>query len=149
MMEKEYGCKITIIPVEGAGDAETMFLAGEVDFLIGNVGDMMEAEENGYKVVVVYGDERSEYLPDVPTEKELGIGDYVSFSARGYGYMKGVDPAIVARMTEALEKAFENPTYQQQMEAMGAQLKLYTGDEYKQLLNDQLDSRLELWGVQK
>lgn len=53
MMEKEYGSKITVIPVDGAGDAETMFLAGEVDFLVGNVGDMMDAEANGYKVVVV------------------------------------------------------------------------------------------------
>lgn len=150
MMEKEYGSKITVIPVDGAGDAETMFLAGEVDFLVGNVGDMMDAEANGYKVVVVYGEERSDFLPDVPTSKELGLGDdYVSFSARGYAYMPGVDQAIVDRMTEALTKAFDDPDYQKNMAAMGAELELYTGDEYKQLLLDQLDTRLELWGVAK
>lgn len=149
MMEKEYGSKITVIPVDGAGDAETMFLAGEVDFLVGNVGDMMDAEANGYKVVVVYGDERSDFLPDVPTSKELGLDDYVSFSARGYAYMPGVDQAIVDRMTEALTKAFDDPDYQKNMAAMGAELGLYTGDEYKQMLLDQLDTRLELWDVQK
>ena len=149
MMEKEYGCNITVIPVEGAGDAETMFLAGEVDFLIGNVGDMMEAEENGHKVVVVYGDERSKYLPDVPTESELGIGNYVSFSARGYAYMHGVDEEKREVMMNALANVFEDEEYRKNMEAMGAELKLYTGQEYYDLLMDQLDQRLEIWGVEK
>lgn len=150
MMEKEYGSKITVIPVDGSGDAETMFLAGEVDFLIGNVGDMMDGEANGFKVIVVYGDDRSSFLPDVPTSKELGLGDdYVSFSARGYAYMPGVDQAIVDRMIEALTVAFDDPDYQANMAAMGAELKLYTGDEYKTLLLNELDQRLELWDVQK
>lgn len=85
----------------------------------------------------------------MPTSKELGLDDYVSFSARGYAYMPGVDQAIVDRMTEALTKAFDDPDYQKNMAAMGAELGLYTGDEYKQMLLDQLDTRLELWDVQK
>ena len=85
----------------------------------------------------------------MPTAKETGVDDYVSFSARGYAYMKGVDQAIVDRMTQALEDAFEDPDYQKNMEAMGAELKLYTGDEYKALLDEQLDTRLEIWDVQK
>lgn len=149
MLEKEHGCKLTVIPVDGASDATTMFLAGETDFLSANVGDVMEAEENGYKPIVVFADERSDFLPDVPTSKETGVDDYVSFSARGYAYMKGVDQAIVDRMIQALETAFNDPDYQKNMAAMGAELKLYTGDDYKQLLADQLDSRLDLWDVQK
>lgn len=149
MLQKEHNCQLTVIPVDGASDATTMFLAGETDFLSANVGDVMEAEENGYKPIVVFANERSKYLPDVPTAKETGVDDYVSFSARGYAYMKGVDQAIVDRMTQALETAFEDPDYQKNMEAMGAELKLYTGDEYKALLDEQLDTRLEIWGVQK
>ena len=149
MLQKEHNCQLTVIPVDGASDATTMFLAGETDFLSANVGDVMEAEENGYKPIVVFADERSKYLPDVPTAKENGVDDYVSFSARGYAYMKGVDQAIVDRMTQALEDAFEDPDYQKNMEAMGAELKLYTGDEYKALLDEQLDTRLEIWDVQK
>lgn len=148
-LEKNHGCKLTVIPVDGASDATTMFLAGETDILSANVGDVMEAEANGYKPIVVFAPERTEYLPDVPTSSETGVDDYVSFSARGYAYMPGVDPAIVSRMTEALEKAFENEDYIKNMNAMGAQLELYTGDDYKNLLLDQLDTRLELWGVEK
>ena len=85
----------------------------------------------------------------MPTAIETGVDDYVSFSARGYAYMPGVDSAIRERMMDALEKAFENEAYQKNMDAMGAQLELYTGDEYKNLLLDQLDTRLNLWGVEK
>ena len=148
-LEKTHGCQLTVIPVDGASDATTMFLAGETDFLSANVGDVMEAEANGYIPIVVYAPERTSYLPDVPTAIETGVDDYVSFSARGYAYMPGVDSAIRERMMDALEKAFENEAYQKNMDAMGAQLELYTGDEYKNLLLDQLDTRLNLWGVEK
>ena len=149
MLEVKHGCQITVIPVDGASDATTMFLAGETDILSANVGDVMDAAENGYKPIVIFAPERSGYLPDVPTSAETGVDDYVSFSARGYAYMKGVDQKIVDRMIEALTKAFDNENYKNQMAAMGAQLELYTGQEYKDLLNSQLDSRLDIWGVAK
>ena len=149
MLEVKHGCKITVIPVDGASDATTMFLAGETDILSANVGDVMDAAENGYHPIVIFAPERSSYIPDVPTSAETGVDDYVSFSARGYAYMKGVDQKIVDRMIEALTKAFNNQKYQEQMVAMGAQTKLYTGQEYKDLLNSQLDSRLEIWGISK
>ena len=149
MLQKDHGCQITVVPVDGASDATTMFLAGETDILSANVGDVMEAEENGYRPIVIFAPERSEFLPDVPTSAETGVDEYVSFSARGFAYMPGVDQEIVDRMTEALTNAFYNEDYQKNMAAMGAQPELYTGDDYKQLLEDQLDTRLELWDVQK
>lgn len=149
MMEKDFGCQMNVIPVDGASDAETMFLAGETDILFGNVGDVMDAEDSGYKPIVVFAEERSDYLPDVPTAIELNLGDYVSFSARGYAYMPGVDQAIVDKMTDALVAAFDDEDYQKNMAAMGAELELYTGDEYRQLLEDQLESRLHYWDVSK
>ncbi len=148
-LEQNHGCKLTVVPVDGASDATTMFLAGETDILSANIGDVMDAEENGYHPIVVFAPERSAYLPDVPTAIETGLDDYVSFSARGYAYMKGVDPAIVERMTTALIKAFDDADYKKNMAAMGAQLELYTGDDYYSLLMDQLETRLELWGVAK
>lgn len=146
-LNDKFGCRITMVPVDGAADAAAMFLAGDTDFLSGNVGDVVGGE--GYKVIVVFADERSSYLPEVPTARETGVCDYVGFSARGYAYMKGVDEAIVIRMQEAMAKAFEDPDYQENMKKMGAELKLYVGDEYTELLADQLESRLEIWGLEK
>ncbi len=148
-LQQKHGSQLTVIPVDGASDATAMFLAGETDILSANIGDVMDAEENGYRPIVVYALERSAYLPDVPTAIETGVDEYVSFSARGYAYMKGVDPAIVEKMTDALVRSFDDPDYKKNMAAMGAQLELYTGESYYNLLMDQLDTRLELWDVQK
>ena len=147
-LTENYGCKITIVPVDGSSDAAAMFLAGDVDFLSANVGDVAEAEANGYKVIVCFADERSTYLPDVPTGKELGY-DFISFSARGYAYMQGVDQAIVEKMQSAIAAAFDDPDYQQSMAEMGAELKLYVGDEYTALLDEQLNVRLNIWNIEK
>lgn len=148
MMEKEFSSKFTVVPVEGSKDAETMFISKNTDVLFGNVGDTYIGNNNGsYKVIIVFGEERSSMLPDVPTAKETGLVDYVSFSARGYSYPKGVDPAIIKKMTEALTMAIEDPECVAAMTKMGVETKLYTGDEYKNLLQDQLEMRLEIWDV--
>ena len=63
--------------------------------------------------------------------------------------MPGVDEAIVTKMEQALEAAIEDEDYQKNMAAMGAELKLYTGDEYKAFLEDMLEDRLAYWGLEK
>ncbi|MCI6261360.1 MAG: tripartite tricarboxylate transporter substrate binding protein [Pyramidobacter sp.] len=148
MLEKFHGAKVSVVPVGGAGDANTMFISGNIDFLIGNVGDVTLNPEN-YKVIVLFANERDEQLPDVPTEKELGLGDYVSFSARGYAYMKGVDPEIVAKMTQAVSAAIQDPECLENMRKMGVNVELYAGDAYKKLLNDQLEWRCRIWDVKR
>lgn len=150
MMEKEFGSKLIVVPVEGSKDAETMFISKNTDILFGNVGDTTIGHNAGdFKVIVVFADERSTMLPEVPTAIELGLGDYVSFSARGYSYAKGVDPAIVAKMTEALAKAVEDPDHLKAMTDMGIEVRLLQGKEYRDTLMDQLEQRLGVWGVEK
>ncbi len=150
MMEKELGCKMIVVPVEGSKEAETMFISKNTDILFGNVGDTTIGHNDGsFKVIVVFAKERSDMLSDVPTAIELGLGNYVSFSARGYSYPKGVDPAIVAKMTDALAKAVEDPDHLKAMADMGVDVELIRGADYRQLLEDQLDMRLEIWGVEK
>lgn len=148
MLEKFHGAKVSVVPVGGAGDANTMFISGNIDFLIGNVGDVTLNPEN-YRVIVLFANERDEQLPDVPTEKELGLGDYVSFSARGYAYMKGVDPEIVAKMTQAVSAAIQDPECLENMRKMGVNVELYAGGAYKKLLNDQLEWRCRIWDVKR
>ncbi len=145
MLEKVHNCQVVIVPTDGNSNIMAMFLAGETDILTANVGEMTDPEENGYKPIVIFAPERSELLPDVPTSAELGLDDYVDFSCRGFGYMKGVDPAIVERMRQALVNAFNDPDYRKNLLATGAQMKLYVGEEYKKLLNDQLAGRLSLF----
>lgn len=148
MLEKVHGAKVSVVPVAGAGDANTMFISKNIDFLIANVGDVTLNSEN-YKVVVTFANKRDRKLPDVPTEIELGLGDYVAFSPRGYAYMKGVNPEIVAKMTKAISAAIMDPECLANMEKMGVNVELYSGEEYTNLLNSQLDLRCNIWDVKR
>lgn len=148
-LQDTFGCDITVVPVDGNADALTMFLAGETDFLTGNIGDLTDAEANGYHPIVVFSEERSDFLPDVPTAIESGVDDMVAFSARGYGYMAGVDQAIIDRMIEAMEIAFNDPDFQENMASTGSEMYFVTGEEYTELLDRQVERMLSIWGLEK
>jgi tripartite-type tricarboxylate transporter receptor subunit TctC len=148
-LEKTYGCKIIIVPVEGAKDGETMFVSKNIDILLANVGDIYIGHQKGdFKAIAVFGDERSKMLPEVPTAKELGV-NYVSHSVRGYSYAKGVDQAIAMKMRDALAKAIQDPEHIKQMNDLGIEVKLLVGDEFRKELEKQLDLRLSVWGLSK
>ena len=148
-LQDKFGCKIVTIPVDGNADALTMFLAGETDFFTGNIGDLSDAEANGYHAIVVFGQQRSKFLPNVPTAIESGIDDYVGFSARGFGYAKGVDQAIINRMIEALKVCFDDAGFQANMATTGSEMVFIPGQEYYDLLNGLLNRRLSIWGIEK
>ena len=147
MLEKDYGCQFLAIPVDGSSEATAMFKSGEVDVFITKMGDMAGAVENGYHPIVVFAEERNENFPDCPTGKELGI-DYISFAARGYAYAAGVDQRIVDKMSQALVDAFYDTEYQESMKAAEQMLVLSDAEEYAQIMNDMLESRLYYWDIE-
>ena len=63
--------------------------------------------------------------------------------------MKGVDPEIVAKMTQAVTAAIQDPECLENMRKMGVNVELYSGDAYKKLLNDQLEWRCKIWDVKR
>ena len=145
---KNYGTKITIVPVDGASDGRSMFLAGDTDVYFASVGDVYIQHNNGdLKAVCVFAPERSEFLPDVPTMQEINGGDLVAFACRGFFYRNGVDEVIVEKVRDALLKCMEDDDYQTSMAAMGLQVDTTHGDAYADLLNSQLEMRKEVWGI--
>ena len=145
-MIKEFGCKMTLVPADSTSNEKAMLYAGDVDVFVNNVSSIVGDDQ--MKPLVVYDSKRSEYLPDVPTAKELGDDFALSFS-RGYGYAAGVDQEIVDFMTEALKKAISDPDVLAQMDKIGAPTNMLYGQEYYDLLLGDLDVRLDIWGVEK
>lgn len=146
---KNYNTNITIVPVDGASDGRSMFLAGDTDVYFASVGDVYIQHNNGdLKAVCVFAPERSEFLPDVPTMKEANGGDLIGFACRGFFYRKGVDEAIVNKVRDAMLKCMEDPAYRESMASMGLQVDTTNGEDYVALLNSQLEMRKEVWGIQ-
>ena len=142
-----FGTQITPIPVDGASDSRGMFLAGDTDILFGSISDVLSGYQNGeMNVACLFADERSDFMPDVPTVKEVTGERFVGFAARGYFYPKGVPAEIVEFMTETMLEAQKDPAYIENMTTMGLQVDTTAGEDYAELLASQMETRLAIWG---
>lgn len=143
-----YKTKFEIIQTAGAKDNETMFISGNSDVLVANIGDVLAANKNGsYKIIAMFSPERSPLLPEVPTVKELGFGDAYMFSARGYALPKGVDPAIKDIIMKALESAINDPEVITKLNEMGAQTDFMKGQEYYDFLKNNVNLSKIIYGI--
>lgn len=143
---KTFGTQITVVPVDGASDSRGMFLAGDTDVFFASISDVQSAYQSGeMKIACIFSEERSEFMPDIPTIKEETGKAFNAFAARGYFYPKSVDPEIAAAMTEAMLKAMEDEEYIANMAALGLQLDNTSGQEYAELLASQVETRKEIW----
>lgn len=149
VFRQELGANITIVPTDGGTEALAMLLAGDIDFFLNNACTAARLINEGYRVLCVFSDERSEALPDVPTAKESGLLDYTSGVVRGFAYPKGVDPAIVEKMTDAMRNAMNSEGYLEAMANLDLIPVTMEPQELYDLLDSQLDARLAVYGLER
>ncbi len=99
------------IPYKGGGPAITDLVGGQTDVSFQNLGNIYPFISTGkVNALAVTSAERHPMLPDVPTLKELGYDGLEVYSWQAIGAPKGVDPAIKAKIEEALIKALKTET---------------------------------------
>ncbi len=99
------------IPFDGGAPALTALLGNQVDTACLQVGEAVENIESGKIVpLTVFGPERVEFLPDVPTAKEQGLEVEVS----QYRFMtvpKGTPKDVQDTIAEAMQATFKTEDY--------------------------------------
>ena len=106
-------------------------LGGNIDVSFDNVGSIVPQVKSGQvRALAVMDSERSKFLPDVPTTKELGMPNVISSSTRGIGGPKGMDPAIVKKLQDVLAQAMKDPDHVKRLEDAGLAIKVMIGTEY-------------------
>jgi tripartite-type tricarboxylate transporter receptor subunit TctC len=100
------------VPFDGGAPALTAVLGGQVDTACMQVGEAIENIESGKLVpLTVFGPERIDYLPDVPTAQEQGLDVEVA----QYRFMtvpKGTPQDVQDTIAEAMQATFETEEYQ-------------------------------------
>jgi tripartite-type tricarboxylate transporter receptor subunit TctC len=109
----DLGTDAEAVPFDGGAPALTALLGGQVDTACLQVGEAIENIESGKLVPLsVFGPERVEYLPDVPTAQEQGLDVEVA----QYRFMtvpKGTPDDVVDTLVEGMQATFETEEYQQ------------------------------------
>ena len=98
-------------------------LANQVDFFCGEASQMLGHFQAGkIKPLIVMSKSRWRPLPDIPTMEETGASDtYITFW-NGLWAPKGTPKAIIARLNDAVQKAFADPTASKRLTELGQEI---------------------------
>ena len=134
------GAIFRLVHLEGGAAQLKEIMGGNIDVAFDNVGSIAPRARAGeVRVLAVLDNERSKFLPDVPTTKELGYPTVISSSTRGIAGPKGIPAPVVAKLAAVLKKAMEDPDHVGKMEAAGLAVKIMTGAEYERYYKETHD----------
>lgn len=105
--------QVTWIPSQGAAPAMVELASGGIQIVPSALAEgraMIEAGRS--RPLAVMAPERNPSFPEVPTLKEQLGTDYTIGTWRGVIGPKGMDPAIVARLEQAVKVAYDSEFYQ-------------------------------------
>ena len=113
---------LEIIPYAGTGPSSVAVRTGTADFAIMDTSAYTGFLAAGQvKALAVAGEKRIAALPDVPTAREAGLGDYLAGTLFGV-YMQGATPAdIVQKMNAVGNKIISQPDMIERLRKFGAE----------------------------
>ncbi len=123
MLAQQAGLDVVHVPYRGAPQGILAAQTGEVDFAYFNISTLLGGIRGGaFRPLAVTSAERSPYLPDVPTMKELGFADYVMTSWVGVATVAGVPAPILARMVEVMDATLADAAVRRRLTELGFEL---------------------------
>ena len=135
--EANPGVNFRLVHLLGGAAQMKETLGGNIDVSFDNVGSITNQVKSGQvRALAVMDTERSKFLPDVPTTKELGMPNVISSSTRGIAGPKGMDPAVVKKLQDVLAKAMADPDHVKRLEDAGLAIKVMIGADYEKYYKD-------------
>jgi tripartite-type tricarboxylate transporter receptor subunit TctC len=115
------GASMVHVPYKGAGPALQAVVSGEVQVMFGTAPLAMPHIKAGRLRALAYnGAKRASFLPDVPTVIESGVtGTEMPPSWHGLLAPAKLPPAVLAKLTGEIQKAFKDAQFRQRIVAVG------------------------------
>lgn len=124
----------------------TQVLGGHVEILGANVSEVIaQAEAGELRILGVMSDERSEFLPDVPTFKEQGF-DQVWSVSRGIAGPAGLPEDVEQALINALNETLNSETHRAAAKQLGLAIEIVRGEDYSRFLTETQDEVKTLMG---
>jgi tripartite-type tricarboxylate transporter receptor subunit TctC len=114
------GVNVTHVPYRGAGPATTDLLAGQIDYLCGNLGAAVPLiTGKQVKAIAVLSRARSPVMPDLASAQEQGLGGIDVTTWNAIFLPKGAPREIVDKLNEVTQATMESPLVKSRMLEMG------------------------------
>lgn len=122
--------KLTHIPFKGNADMQQALLGGHIMAQSDAAGWDKFVDGGQMRLLVTFGEKRTQRWPDVPTAQELGYG-VVSTSPYGLAGPKGMDPKVVKILHDAFKKALLDPESLEIMRQLNQDAAYSTGEDFR------------------
>ncbi len=137
--------KMTEVPYQGTGPAMTDLLGSQIDMMCDqttNTTSQIQAGE--IKAYAVTTPERIAVLPDLPTLAEGGLDNFNLAIWHGLYAPAGTDPAIIEKLTAALQTALANETVGNSFAELGT-YPVPADQATPAALAEKLEGQIGLW----
>jgi tripartite-type tricarboxylate transporter receptor subunit TctC len=113
-LQQRLGIEMTHVPYKGGSDLYNGLLGSQIDAIADSSGWIPLVQGGKFRLLVVWGSERMKLFPEVRTLREANI-DLVVNSPYGVCGPRGMDPAIVKKLHDAMKEALFDPATQNVM----------------------------------
>jgi tripartite-type tricarboxylate transporter receptor subunit TctC len=121
--EQKTGTKMRYVPYKGGAPVMADLMANQVDLFCGEASQMLGHFKSGkIKPLVVMSKSRWRPMPEIATMEEAGASDtYINFW-QGMWAPKGTPRPVIAKLADAVAKAFSDPVVIKRLGELGQDL---------------------------
>jgi tripartite-type tricarboxylate transporter receptor subunit TctC len=142
-LEQSAGVDLTAVPFAGANEAKTALLGGHVSMIGLNAGELATSDQNAFRALAQFSEERSSLAPDLPTAKEQGF-DVLMSSERGLATRCEVPEEVRTKLAAAVDTALANPEFQEKAKQQSLPIAYQSGAEWQQAMPARLERFTEI-----
>jgi len=133
------GVDITIVPFRNSPEVLVALLRGDIQMAIENYTIVQSnIADKKLTPVATSGPVRTSFLPEVPTVREAGGGDFEARSWNAVFAPKGTPPEVIGTLNAALREVLETPDLKKRALELGIEAKASTPEEILGRLNDDI-----------
>lgn len=133
------GVDVTIVPFRSSPDVLIALLRGDIQLAIENYTAVQShISDHAVAAVASSGLVRTSFLPEVPTVKEAGGGEFEARSWNAIFAPKGTPPEIIKTLNAGLREVLDDPTLKQRALELGIEAKASSPDEILGRLKDDI-----------
>lgn len=139
-LEQVIGAGLVHIPYRGAGPAMVDTIAGNVPSMFDSLPSAAPHIKGGkVRALAVSGEQRNPAFPDVPTMKELGYPELISYSWFGISVPARTPQPIVDRLAKEMQAVLKEPAVIKRWEEIGASASTMTPAEVTRFVQSEID----------
>lgn len=134
------GVDVTIIPFKSSPDVLIALLRGDIQMAIENYSAVQShIADKAVTPVSSSGLVRTTFLPDVPTVREAGGGEFEARSWNAIFAPRGTPPEVIRTLNAALREVLDTPELRKRARDLGIEARAGSPEEILARLKDDID----------